>query len=135
MAITGECEVDEYHSLAVRDLERGEGVGLPSGEALARHLGETPLTREEIGVESTNWHGETPLWFYILREADARTAGHRLGPVGGRIVGDVLIGLLDRDPLSYRNVEPTWRPAYPTLAALLEFGERGGPRGAGNASS
>jgi hypothetical protein len=122
VAITGECDVDEYHSLAVRDLERGEGVGLPSGEALARHLGEPPLTREEIGVESTNWRGETPLWFYILREANARTDGHRLGPVGGRIVGDVLIGLLDRDPLSYRNAEPTWRPAYPTLAALLDFG-------------
>jgi hypothetical protein len=122
VAITGECEVDEYHSLAVRDLERGEGVGLPSGEALARHLGETPLTREEIGVASTNWRGETPLWFYILREASARTGGHRLGPVGGRIVGDVLVGLLDRDPLSYRHVEPTWEPAYRTLAALLDFG-------------
>jgi hypothetical protein len=120
--LTGEVEVDEYQSLAVRDLERGEGVGLPSGEALARHLGETPLTREEIGVESTNWQGETPLWFYILREAAARTGGDRLGPVGGRIVGDVLTGLLESDPLSYRNVDPTWRPAYPTLASLLEFG-------------
>lgn len=125
VAITGECEVDEYHSLAVRDLERGEGVGLPSGEALARHLGETPLTREEIGVESTNWQGETPLWFYILQEANARTGGHRLGPVGARIVGDVLIGLLDRDPLSYRTVDPTWQPSYPTLAALLDFGATG----------
>jgi hypothetical protein len=121
VAITGECEIDEYHSLAVRDLERGEGVGLPSGEALARHLGETPLTREEIAVESTNWRGETPLWFYILQEANARAGGHRLGPVGARIVGDVLIGLLDHDPLSYRNVDPTWQPAYPTLAALLEL--------------
>jgi hypothetical protein len=120
--LTGEVEVDEYRSLAVRDLERGEGVGLPSGEALARHLGQTPLTREEIGVESTNWQGETPLWFYILREAAARTGGDHLGPVGGRIVGDVLTGLLDSDRLSYRNVDPTWRPAYPTLASLLEFG-------------
>lgn len=122
VAITGDVDVDEYHSLAVRDLERGEGVGLPSGEALARHLGETPLTREQIGVESTNWQGETPLWFYILRESHARTGGERLGPVGGRIVGDVLIGLLDRDPLSYRHGDPAWRPAYPTLAALLDFG-------------
>jgi hypothetical protein len=124
VVITGECEVDEYHSLAVRDLERGEGVGLPSGEALARHLGETPLTPTEIGVEATAWRGETPLWFYILREADVRTGGQRLGPVGARIVGDVLIGLLDRDPLSYR-VDPAWRPVYPTIAALLEFGAAG----------
>ena len=120
--LTGETEVDEYRSLAMRDLERGEGVGLPSGETLARHLGETPLTRDEIGVESTNWQGETPLWFYILREAYVRTGGHHLGPIGARIVGDVLIGLLDRDPLSYRSVDPAWRPEYPTLAALFEFG-------------
>jgi hypothetical protein len=120
--ITGECRVGEYHSLAVRDLERGEGVGLPSGEALARHLGETPLTREEIGLESTNWRGETPLWFYILRESSARSNGNHLGPIGARIVGDVLIGLLESDPRWYHNVDPTWRPAYPTLARLLEFG-------------
>lgn len=119
--LTGECEVHEYHSLAVRDLERGEGVGLPSGEALARHLGETPLTREEIGVESTSWRAETPLWFYILREAYARANGDHLGPVGARIVGDVLIGLLKADPSSYLNGDPTWRPAYPTLATLFEF--------------
>jgi Animal haem peroxidase len=122
VAITGECEIEEYHSLAVRDLERGEGVGLPSGEALARHLGETPLTPAEIGATSLQWHGDTPLWYYILREADVRTGGHRLGPVGGRIVGDVLVGLLDSDPLSWRTVDPTWQPAYPGLAALLEFG-------------
>jgi hypothetical protein len=122
VAITGECEVDEYHSLAVRDLERGEGVKLPSGETLARHLGETPLTREEVGVESTQWTGETPLWYYILREADVRAGGQRLGPVGGRIVGDVLVGLVDRDPTSFRNGDSKWRPAYGTLAALLEFG-------------
>ena len=120
--ITGECKVDEYHSLAMRDLERGEGVGLPSGEALARHLGETPLTHEEIGLESTNWQGETPLWFYILRESSARSGGNHLGPIGARIVGDVLIGLLESDPLWYHNVDPTWHPAYPTLARLLEFG-------------
>jgi hypothetical protein len=120
--ITGECEVDEYHSLAVRDLERGEGVGLPSGEALARHLGETPLTRDEVGVSATQWQGETPLWYYILREADVRTGGHRLGPVGGRIVGDVLVGLLDADPQSFRTVDPTWQPAYADMAALLAFG-------------
>jgi hypothetical protein len=122
LELTGEVDVDEYRSLAMRDLERGEGVGLPSGEALARHLGETPLTREEIGVESTNWHGETPLWFYILREALARGNGNHLGPVGGRIVGDVLTGLLASDPHSYHNVDPLWRPSYPTLASLLEFG-------------
>ena len=110
VAITGECEIDDYHSLAVRDLQRGQGVGLPSGEAVARHLGVAPLTQEQIGVASTGWRAETPLWFYILREAAACTGGHRLGPVGGRIVAEVLTGLIDHDEGSFRQVSPEWRP-------------------------
>ena len=71
LAVTGECEIEDYHSLAVRDLQRGQGTGLPSGESLARYMGIAPLTAEQIGIASSGWHGETPLWFYILREADA----------------------------------------------------------------
>jgi len=36
--------------------------------------------------------------------------GKKLGPVGGRIVAEVLIGLLYGDPMSYLRVEPTWHP-------------------------
>ena len=97
VAITGECEIEDYHSLAVRDLQRGQGTGLPSGETIARHLGIPPLTPEQIGVASTGWRAETPLWFYVLREAAACTGGQRLGPVGGRIVAEVLTGLVDGD--------------------------------------
>ncbi|QOY86414.1 peroxidase family protein [Paludibaculum fermentans] len=118
VAITGECEMEDYHSLAVRDLQRGHGVGLPSGEALARHIGATPLTEEQVGLASAGWHGETPLWYYILREADACTGGDGLGPVGGRIVADVLVGLIDSDPASYRRNNQEWRPRR-TLSELL----------------
>lgn len=118
VAVTGETEIDAYHSLAVRDLQRGQGVGLPSGEALARHLGFTPLTSEQVGVASTGWRGETPLWYYILREADVSTGGHRLGPVGGRIVTEVLIGLIDADTTSFCRHHPEWRPTK-TLSRLL----------------
>ena len=103
--ITGEGGEAAYHSLAVRDLQRGQGVGLPSGEAVARHIGVAPLRPEEVGLRATGWSGETPLWYYILREADATTGGERLGPVGGRIVAEVLITLLDRDPASVRHAE------------------------------
>jgi hypothetical protein len=48
VALTGESHVEEFHSLAVRDLQRGQGVGLPSGEAVARRLDETPLSRDEV---------------------------------------------------------------------------------------
>ena len=97
LAITGECEIDDYHSLAIRDLQRGQGVGLPSGEAVAKHIGVSPLDAEQIGIASPHWHDETPLWYYILREAAVLEEGHRLGPVGARIVADVLIGLIDAD--------------------------------------
>ena len=41
------------------------------------------------------------------------TGGERLGEVGGSIVAEVLLGLIDGDPLSYWNVEPDWRPDPP----------------------
>jgi hypothetical protein len=99
-AITGALDVDDYQSLAVRDLLRGRGVGLPSGEAVARHIGVEPLAAEEVGLGAAGWTGETPLWYYILREADVATGGNCLGPVGGRIVAEVVITLLERDPES-----------------------------------
>jgi hypothetical protein len=123
--MTGASEVEEFHSLAVRDLERGEGVGLPSGEAVAEALGEPRLTRHEIGAAAAGWPGETPLWYYILREADVRQDGHRLGPVGGRIVGEVLIGLLAHDTTSVLHAPPEWRPRATLVELLLPSGHGG----------
>jgi len=118
VSLTGECEIEAFHSLAVRDLERGQGVGLPSGEAIAKHLGEEPLTAREVGAASAGSPGETPLWYYILREADVRCGGSRLGPVGARIVGEVLIGLLDLDPTSVMHA-PGKRTPNASLVDLL----------------
>jgi hypothetical protein len=33
-----------------------------------------------------------------------------LGPVGSLIVGEVLLGIVDGDPESFRSVSPNWRP-------------------------
>jgi hypothetical protein len=118
IAVTGECEINDYHSLAVRDLQRGQGVGLPSGEVVAHYIGITPLTVEQVGIASAGLQGETPLWYYILREADVCTGGHRLGPVGGLIVTEVLVGLIDADPTSFRQNDRDWRPQK-TLGELL----------------
>jgi Animal haem peroxidase len=116
-------------SLAARDLERGRSVDLPSGEAVAHALGVVPCTQGELGLEGVSWSGETPLWLYVLLEAERQQDGLRLGEVGGRIVAEVLLGLLDADPGSYRRAAPGWRPELPaadpgrfTLADLLAFG-------------
>lgn len=118
VAVTGECEIQDYHSLAVRDLQRGQGVGLPSGECVARHMGITPLTAEQVGIATTGWRGETPLWYYILREADVYTGGDRLGPVGGRIVAEVLVGLIEADPTSFCHNSQGWK-SQRTISELL----------------
>jgi Animal haem peroxidase len=117
-AVTGACEIEDYRSLAVRDLQRGQGTGLPSGESLARYMGIAPLTAEQVGIASSGWRGETPLWFYILREADVYTGGDLLGPVGGQIVAEVLVGLIDADPTSFRHSKQDWK-SQKTLSELL----------------
>jgi hypothetical protein len=127
-AISGAVDTEAHRALAIRDLQRGQAVGLASGEAIAHRLGIPPLTREETGLAQLGWEGETPLWFYILKEAAVLEHGDQLGPVGGRIVGDVLVGLVDYDPGSFRAVSPGWRPVLPaaregtfTLADLITF--------------
>ena len=111
--VSGSAPGTDYASLANRDLQRGQAVGLASGEAIARRLGGPALSRVQVGLADQGWVGETPLWFYILEEADVLHDGEQLGPVGGRIVGEVLVGIIDADPESYRSVDPDWRPTLP----------------------
>ena len=127
-SVVGTTERPEQHSLAYRDLERGVDCDLPSGEMVARLVGVTPLSHDALGLRELGWKGETPLWFYLLKEAEVQCGGERLGEVGGRIVAEVLLGLIEGDPRSYRNVDPQWRPTLPgaqsgefTMADLLLF--------------
>jgi hypothetical protein len=113
-AITGALDLPAFRSLATRDLERGQGTGLPSGEAVARLLGAEPLNDEELGLRGAGWNDQTPLWLYILREAAARRDGDRLGEVGGRIVAEVLYGVIQIDPDSYLALQPDWTPTLPS---------------------
>jgi hypothetical protein len=101
-----------FESLAVRNLLRGKSLKLPSGRRIATAIGETPLTARELGFDETGYSGPSPLWYYVLKEAELRADGRHLGPVGGRIVAEVLLGLLKGDPLSFVNVQPGsgWRP-------------------------
>jgi hypothetical protein len=111
-SITGTVEVSAYRSLAARDLQRGMGTGLPSGESVARAIGARTLSRQELALG--DWDDETPLWLYILREAAVRSGGDHLGEVGGRIVAEVIVGIIRTDPESYLTNDPSWRPTLPS---------------------
>ena len=57
VALTGANEVEEFQSLAVRDLERGQGVGLPSGEGDRPSHGRAAAERRGgRRVASAGWH-------------------------------------------------------------------------------
>lgn len=129
---------DIQRSLAVRNLVRGLSMGLPSGETLARAMGVEPLSTDAISYRPDDakdkervlvadklpaLKGNTPLWFYLLAEADqgprlatladpkieTEALGTRLGPVGGAIVAETFVGLMLLDPDSVLNQKTPWR--------------------------
>jgi hypothetical protein len=126
-------------SLAERNLIRGWRLGLPSGQSVAEAMGIVPLRDEEILIgqavdepekplgDMTNqpkvFAKNCPLWTYILAEAmqhkedveipveeEVLVKTPRLGPVGGRIVAEVFLGLMFEDRHSMLSIEPEWKP-------------------------
>ena len=117
-------------SLALRNLLRGWRMGLPSGQAVARFMGIEPVPaatlkvgkaiKSDIGTNklltdiSPRFADNAPLWYYILAEPaehfvdDATPV--RLGQVGGRIVGEVFVGLMLADSHSYLHQNPLFKP-------------------------
>ena len=112
----------DRRSLGLLNMMRGRALQLPSGQAVAGAMG-TAVDDAQLRLT-----GETPLWFYLLREAEVLSGGRRLGPTGGRIVAEVLVGLLKGDPSSFLRQQPAWRPELPsaepghfTMVDLLRF--------------
>jgi len=100
----------------VRTLLRHVTWELPSGQALARRMGVTGLGAadlDELAHFGLGLERSTPLWYYVLKEAELVEDGLHLGPVGGRIVAEVVVGLLQSDPESYLSYDPRWRPTLP----------------------
>jgi len=122
-------------SLAQRNLLRGLRLGLPSGQSVARAMGMTPLPdshlrvgpRDEPQKPLTDFGAEfrhnAPLWYYVLREAEVLHDGNQLGPVGGRIVAEVFVGILAADRLSYQSVNPSWTPELANAAGRFGMPE------------
>ncbi len=114
--------------LAFRNLLRAKFYDMPSGEAVAEAMGipEEQIIRDPLFPEGT------PLWFYVLREAEMtevkvpaepgttmnepgttmKVTGAELGPVGGGIVAEVFVDLL-RLNSGYQTVE---KPNLPDVS-------------------
>jgi hypothetical protein len=123
-------------SLADRNLLRGKQVGLASGQKIATQLGVPPLTNQQLGIEhDPGWNDQAPLWFYLLKESELAAQGNHLGPVGGRIVGEDILGLLEAHQSSYLHQSSQkgtpFKPASPftdtpgqfTMAGFLKFAQ------------
>jgi hypothetical protein len=118
------------------NLSRARRLGLPAGRDVAQAMGVQPLADAQLlarfpkGVAAAAGPAvprAAPLWYYVLREAATVGNGEQLGPVGGRIVAEVLLGLLAADPNSYLRQAPRWTPEFAnaagdfTLADLVRF--------------
>lgn len=93
----------------------GKAVDSPSGDDVLGKLSDLP--------QLSAFFGKCPLWTYVLAEA-ARTQTSlpipvtggkqittpQLGPVGGRIVAEVFLGMLFGDKDSFLSADPNWIP-------------------------
>ena len=146
--------VNDPANLAARNLLRGLSMQLPSGQAVARAMGEKVIPDKDLKVGKAvleematatsivdidkSFKDNAPLWFYILAEAQnewfkraSKPFSHgnaepvTLGPVGGRIVAETLIGLVWGDGHSYLQQDPNWIPTVggrtTTMGKLIKY--------------
>ncbi len=113
--------------LPVRTLLRGARARLPAGQEVADVLvsqgiikSEDRLTSAQLTQDTCNRAGSvlrdvgleenTPLFYYLLKEAELIARGLTLGPIGSYIVAAVIEGALEADPNSYVSViGPDWK--------------------------
>lgn len=124
-------------SLPFRNMKRGVMMKLPSGQDVANfmkpHVKKPVLTDDEIAsgpdgavAKLLGLHKKTPLWYYILKEAQVRTGGERLGPYGARLVAEVFTGIVQGDKDSFMS-QKNWKPSLGpvagrfTMADMLNF--------------
>lgn len=121
-------------ALAVRNLLRGRLIGLPTGQAVAEAIGVPVLTAAQVSqgphaalVQQHGFDTQTPLWYYILKEAEVFNEGQRLGPVGSTLLAETFVGLIEGSRYSvlaesnryWRPTLPGVRPGQFTLVDLL----------------
>ena len=105
--------------LAQRNLLRGYMLAIPTGEAVAKALRARPLTPEQLRrnaspevVAALDDLDGTPLWYYVLKEAEVQGNGNFLGEVGSRVLVETFLYLLRLDDESFmRRPGRDWTPA------------------------
>ena len=130
--LANELEPPDPSNLPVRTLLRGARAGLPSGQEAANALleqglitAQDRLTTAELTRDTCDHSGgilrqagleqNTPLFYYILKEAELRAEGLALGPVGSHIVSEAIQGSLETDPDGYMAIAgkqwklPSWQ--------------------------
>ncbi|HZN75996.1 MAG TPA: heme peroxidase family protein [Micromonosporaceae bacterium] len=103
-------------ALPVRNMLRHITWQIPSGQAIAQAMGAPVLGASnfpEWRGYNVGLDGSTPLWYYVLKEAELLEQGLRMGPVGATITGEVFIGLLQLAPGSYLRDNPGFQPTLP----------------------
>jgi hypothetical protein len=103
-------------SLPQRNLLRHLTWSVPSGQAVAQELRIPVLSRtqfSDLAQFGVGLDRNTPLWFYILKEAEL-AGGQRLVGIGARVIGEVFIGLLQADPNGFLSKNPRWQPTLPS---------------------
>jgi hypothetical protein len=111
-------------SLPQRNLLRQLTWSLPSGQSIASAMGTSQLSAADLSeLEPYGFQSSTPLWYYTLKEAEVVADGLHLGPVGGRIVAEVLIGLLQSDPRSFLVQKPRWRPTLTSAGSSFRMAD------------
>jgi hypothetical protein len=121
---------DPPTSLPQRNLLRHLTWSIPSGQAIAEAMRIPALSSSQlselrpfgVGLEQS-----TPLWYYILKEAEL-AGGQNLAGVGARIIAEVMCELIRLDENSFLERDGRWRPTLPsrapgtfTMVDLLEF--------------
>ena len=105
-----------FQCQARNNLRLGYKLNIPSSQACIKRINRlcdiqiTPLSEKELtsgksgsAIRDGGFIEQTPLWYYILKEAQVRENGERLGMLGSTIVCETLIGLMLNDPESYLN--------------------------------
>jgi hypothetical protein len=106
-------EVDVEHGLRG---QRGQVCGAERVEQIGRE-GHGPARRGRI-VELDAVASRTPLWFYILREAELNNG--RLDGVGARIVAETFHRAMEGSRISI-VLEPDWRPTLGPRRGTFEM--------------